>query len=95
MKRWMLVAEPEILLDRAAHAAALEWNAAWVYDRSNRYWTRASAFRAGADLVLLSNSDKHFDTVMTALVAADSGGLIRKDLESETFRRLVRASQHP
>ena len=52
MKRWMLLAEPEILLDRAAHAAALEWNVAWVYDRSNRYWTRAAAFRAGADLVL-------------------------------------------
>lgn len=53
------------------------------------------ALNAGVDLVLLSNSDKHFDTVMTALVAADSEGLIRKDLESETFRRLVRASQHP
>jgi len=56
---------------------------------------RSKALNAGVDLVLLSNSDKHFDTVMTALVAADSEGLIRKDLESETFRRLVRASQHP
>jgi beta-N-acetylhexosaminidase len=54
------------------------------------------ALNAGVDLVLLSNSDKHFDTVMTALIKADREDLIRKDLESETFRRILHASNgHP
>jgi beta-N-acetylhexosaminidase len=46
------------------------------------------ALNAGVDLVLLRDSEKHFDTVMSALIEADSHGDIDKKRESESHDRL-------
>jgi len=48
----MLVAEPLVLFDPVHRAAAMQWNAAWAYNRDNRYLLRRRAVRAGADLVV-------------------------------------------
>jgi hypothetical protein len=43
MRPWMIVAEPLDLGNDVAVSAAEAWNATWVRERLNRYWSRTSA----------------------------------------------------
>lgn len=49
MRPWMIVAEPLILGDAVCEAAAKNWNAVWVRERLNRYWSYMSAEADAAD----------------------------------------------
>lgn len=48
------------------------------------------ALNAGADLILVSFSDRHLDTVMTALIRAEKAGAIDAELRQASLRRLKR-----
>lgn len=50
------------------------------------------AVNSGADLILISNMEKHFDAVMSALLAAERQGLIDTTLEAQSRQRLAKAA---
>jgi beta-N-acetylhexosaminidase len=47
-----------------------------------------AALNAGADLILVSFSDKHLDTVLSALIEADKSGVFDKATSAASLRRL-------
>jgi beta-N-acetylhexosaminidase len=54
------------------------------------------ALNAGADLLLISFSDRYLDTIMTALIEADKTGGLDAKARAESLERLQRLpSAHP
>jgi beta-N-acetylhexosaminidase len=48
------------------------------------------AVNAGVDLLLLSSAEQYFDTVMSALIEADSGGEISQARQIESRERMAK-----
>lgn len=56
------------------------------------------SLNAGADLILVSFVEKHYDVVMSALLAADAGDAMDREITGasrERIGRIVRAAAHP
>ena len=49
------------------------------------------AVNAGADLILVSCSEKHLDTVLSALIRADENGDLDEKLSEVSRERIARA----
>jgi beta-N-acetylhexosaminidase len=55
-----------------------------------------AALKAGADLILVSFSDKHLDTVLSALIEADKTGGLDSAISAASLRRLSQVpAAHP
>lgn len=50
------------------------------------------ALQAGADIVLVSYNEKHYDSVMSALLSADERGLLDRQAHAASLDRIVKAT---